>query len=150
VDEAFLPLVTGRWRSQRTCLVVGSLTKVFACPGLRVGYAVGDVDALRRLQRPWSVSSLALAVVPELLALADLARWARDIADLRAKVVANAPWPADPGVAPYVTFVVGDAPAVRRRLIDEHRVLVRDCTSFGLPDRIRVAVHPEVPWLGFF
>jgi histidinol-phosphate/aromatic aminotransferase/cobyric acid decarboxylase-like protein len=51
-------------------------------------------------------------------------------------------------VAPYVTFRVGDAPAVQGQLMYEHRVLVRDCTSFGLPDRIRVAVHPEVPWLG--
>jgi histidinol-phosphate/aromatic aminotransferase/cobyric acid decarboxylase-like protein len=154
VDEAFLPLVTGTWRSPRLddaiagrVLLLGSLTKVFACPGLRVGYAVGDVDGLRKIQRPWSVSSVALACVPDLLAHADLSRWASELAMLRQRMVTAAPWPADPGVAPYVTFRVDDAAATRRRLLDEQRVLVRDCTSFGLPDRIRVAVHRGVPWL---
>ena len=154
VDEAFLPLVTGTWRSPRLLdaragrvLLVGSLTKVFACPGLRLGYALGDVEPLARLQRPWSVSSLALSVLPDLLATADLRAWSSALAGLRRRMIEEAPWPVDRGSAPYATFVVGDAAAERARLVAEHRVLVRDCTSFGLPDRIRVAVHPEVPWL---
>ncbi|HHC08363.1 MAG TPA: hypothetical protein ENK55_06570, partial [Actinobacteria bacterium] len=36
-DEAFYPLATGRWTAGREGIVVGSLTKVFACPGLRLG-----------------------------------------------------------------------------------------------------------------
>src|SRR5205085_500529 len=42
-DEAFWPLATGTWTrgdADRSAIVVGSLTKVFACPGLRVGYVL--------------------------------------------------------------------------------------------------------------
>ena len=40
-DEAFYPLATGRWtRGDDGAVVVGSLTKLFACPGLRLGYVV--------------------------------------------------------------------------------------------------------------
>ena len=108
---------------------------------------MGDVEPLRALQRPWSVPSIACAVVADLLETARLAEWVQAIGAVRAAMVAAAPWPADPGVAPYVTFRVGDAAAAQAHLLSQHRVLVRDCASFGLPDRIRVAVHPEVPWL---
>ena len=42
-DEAFYPLATGEWtRGDADAVVVGSLTKVFACPGLRLGYVLAD------------------------------------------------------------------------------------------------------------
>ena len=42
-----------------------SLTKRFAIPGLRIGYAVGServISALRRLRMPWSVNAVAIEV----------------------------------------------------------------------------------------
>ncbi|HEX7276086.1 MAG TPA: aminotransferase class I/II-fold pyridoxal phosphate-dependent enzyme, partial [Acidimicrobiales bacterium] len=63
-DEAFWPLASGTWTrgdADHGAFVVGSLTKVFACPGLRVGYVIApapDVaDRLRRRQPLWSVGS---------------------------------------------------------------------------------------------
>ncbi|HWD51400.1 MAG TPA: aminotransferase class I/II-fold pyridoxal phosphate-dependent enzyme, partial [Acidimicrobiales bacterium] len=41
-DEAFYALATGRWTAARDAVVVGSLTKLFACPGLRLGYVIAD------------------------------------------------------------------------------------------------------------
>lgn len=44
-------------------ILLSSLTKRYAIPGLRVGYAIGGrgvVDALRRERMPWSVNSLAI------------------------------------------------------------------------------------------
>ena len=35
----------------------------------------------------------------------------------------------------------GDAAAIRMRLLREHRVCVRDCTSFGLPEHVRIGVR---------
>ncbi len=82
-DEAFYPLATGRWTKAdpNALAVVGSLTKVFACPGLRLGYVMAPPDliaSLRTRQPEWSVGTLALAVLPDVLQLADeyLADWA--------------------------------------------------------------------------
>ena len=51
-DEAFYPLVTGRWTRGGGTAVVGSLTKLFACPGLRLGYVLADPDLVARSSRP--------------------------------------------------------------------------------------------------
>ena len=140
-DEAFFPLATGRWTRGDDALVVGSLTKVLACPGLRVGYVLGDVDALRAAQPQWSVNGLVCSALPALLDLVDLPAWSSAIATLRSQLIdvlraadltpraSDAPW------------VLVDAP-LRARLAP-HGIVVRDCTSFGLPGVTRVAVPDE-------
>ncbi|MGI8775991.1 MAG: aminotransferase class I/II-fold pyridoxal phosphate-dependent enzyme [Acidimicrobiales bacterium] len=145
-DEAFYPLATGRWTrgdAEAGAVVVGSLTKVFACPGLRVGYVVApDGDLARRLagrQTTWSVNGLAAAAVPDLLAVADLAAWATLVAAYRAELVAlldTFGFHPEPSDAPWVLV---RAPGLRARLAP-HGVLLRDCASFGLPDHVRIAV----------
>jgi len=83
VDEAFLWLAERAWPGRggkvgfRTLareaaereglFVVGSLTKAFALPGLRVGYAVARPEEMRRMgdfQPTWSANGLAQALVP--------------------------------------------------------------------------------------
>ncbi|QWC86510.1 aminotransferase class I/II-fold pyridoxal phosphate-dependent enzyme [Nocardioidaceae bacterium] len=148
-DEAFHALATGHWSADRGAtddtrsVVVGSLTKTFACPGLRLGYVVArDADeraALAERQPHWSVGALALACLPDLLASADLPGWAGAVARARAELVA---------VLQAYDLVVeaADAPWVLvhrpglRELLAPHGVLVRDCTSFGMPGWARVAV----------
>ena len=144
-DEAFYPLATGTWtRGDAGAVVVGSLTKVFACPGLRLGYVLAPdarlADHLRARQPRWAVNGIAAAVVPELLERADLSAWASGIAGLRADLVAVLrghglrPRPSD---APFV--LVERATGLRDRLAPLG-IVVRDCASFGLPGCVRVAV----------
>jgi len=150
-DEAFYPLATGRWtRADRGhgggAIVVGSLTKLLACPGLRIGYVLalddGLVGRLRARQPAWSLNGLAAAALPELLDRADLAGWAPAVAMLRARLVdvlraaGLAPEPSD------ANFVLVRAPGVRARLA-LHGILVRDCASFGLADHVRIAVPDD-------
>ena len=143
-DEAFYPLAAGAWtRGDPGTIVVGSLTKVFACPGLRAGYvAATDPDLIERLaarQARWALNALAAALVPELVARADLGAWSRATAERRAALQR-----AIPGVGPsdanYVLVEVAAGAAGARARLAAHGVLVRDCTSFGLPGHIRVAV----------
>jgi histidinol-phosphate/aromatic aminotransferase/cobyric acid decarboxylase-like protein len=144
-DEAFFPLATGQWtRGDTSALaVVGSLTKVFACPGLRLGYVIAEpslVERLRARQPSWSVGSLALAVLPDLLAMAELARWRDEIALLRQQLVHLL---RSHGLSPLdsdANFVLcGGAGSLRNELIVEG-IVVRDCASFGMPDHVRIAV----------
>ena len=136
-DEAFYPLATGRWTSGGP-LVVGSLTKLLACPGLRVGYVLAP--APRRWRQPaWSVNGLAAAALPHLLESVDLPAWAAGVAELRrclVEVLRRAGLDPEPSDA---NFVLVRAPALRDRLAP-HGILVRDCASFGLPDHVRIAV----------
>lgn len=146
-DEAFHALATGRWSAGRSGSVIGSLTKTFACPGLRLGYVLvedpGDLARVRRHQPHWSTSALSLAVLPDLLESADLPKWSAQISEAREHLVgllrgydlevtnAAAPW------------VLVDRPGLREALAP-HGVLVRDCTSFGMPGVARIAVpHPD-------
>lgn len=141
-DEAFYQLATGEWTAGRPGIVVGSLTKLFACPGLRVGYVLADdVEPYERSLSEWSLNGLAAEALPDLLATADLPGWRDAIAVLRAQLTALlAPFDPQPSDANYVLCL--DAAGLRDRLAP-HGVLVRDCASFGLPGAVRVAVPDE-------
>jgi histidinol-phosphate/aromatic aminotransferase/cobyric acid decarboxylase-like protein len=143
-DEAFLPLAAGAWTRHRPGWALGSLTKAFACPGLRLGYALapdaGAAARLRRARPEWAVDGLACALVPDLVERADPPAWtaaaakARDeltrvlAARGRAPLPSEAPWVLVPGAAGL------------RDALARQAVVVRDCASFGLPDHVRIAV----------
>jgi histidinol-phosphate/aromatic aminotransferase/cobyric acid decarboxylase-like protein len=144
-DEAFYPLATGAWtRGDRGAVVVGSLTKVFACPGLRAGYVLAPdqdlADRIRARQPRWSASALVCGVLPELLELTDLVTWSAEISKGRhalLELLAAAGLRADRSDAPFV--LVRDAGNLRDHLA-AHGVLVRDTGSFGIGGGVRVAV----------
>jgi histidinol-phosphate/aromatic aminotransferase/cobyric acid decarboxylase-like protein len=148
-DEAFYPLATGTWTrgdARRGAIVLGSLTKVLACPGLRVGYVHStDEDLIARLaarQPRWSVNGLVCDALPELLETADLPSWAKEITRLRSDLhhllrdAGYTPLPSD------ANWLLVEAPGLRDRLAP-HGVLVRDCTSFGMPGTVRLAVPDD-------
>jgi cobyric acid synthase CobQ/L-threonine-O-3-phosphate decarboxylase len=75
VDEAFADFVDGysslAGQSASNVIVVRSLTKFYAVPGLRLGFAVASPEMARRIRAqipPWSVNVLAQAAAVDLLA----------------------------------------------------------------------------------
>jgi histidinol-phosphate/aromatic aminotransferase/cobyric acid decarboxylase-like protein len=144
-DEAFFPLAAGRWTRGDGVPVVGSLTKLLACPGLRAGYLLAAPDLVERCrarQPAWSVGSLATTALPELLAAVDLPVWREGLAGLRHRlggVLAAHGLSARPSDA---NWVLVDAPGLREALAP-HGVVVRDCASFGLSGVARIAVPDE-------
>src|SRR5436309_1478047 len=130
----------------RAAVAVGSLTKVYACPGLRVGYVHADPAVIARLagrQPRWALNGLAAALVPELLARADLPAWAAATARRRAALTAVIPG-VEPSDANYVLVRVEDGAAAARVRLARRGVLVRDCTSFGMPGHVRIALPDEI------
>jgi len=129
---------------------VRSLTKEHNIPGVRVGYAVARPDLLAALerQRPsWSTSAPALAATIAACAEEDFVATSRtrllgDRRQLETGLRALGLRPV-PSSANFLIVPVGDAAAVRPRLLVGRRILVRDCTSFGLPDHIRLAARPS-------
>lgn len=146
-DEAYWPMSTGTWTSglhQRGAIVLGSLTKVWASPGLRLGYIITPTAdlafELREFQPRWSVGALAAAVMRDALAVTDLSTVAQRITQAKANLVAalkERDLAFEAHEAPWV--LIHQAPNWRTHLAHQE-VLVRDCRSFGLPNTIRVAI----------
>jgi histidinol-phosphate/aromatic aminotransferase/cobyric acid decarboxylase-like protein len=153
LDQSFL-LLSERFADHDVALpdnvaCVRSLTKEHGIPGIRVGYVLACEALLARLeqQRPaWSTSAPAQAAV-----IAACSEGAF-VADSRARLLAHriglACLLTGLGFAPVASTAnfflvpVGDAAKLRRRLLDRHRLLVRDCASFGLPAYVRLAARP--------
>jgi histidinol-phosphate aminotransferase len=152
LDESYVAFVPEAWDSMPLVrggrvLLLRSMTKDFGLAGLRLGYLVAPpevVRAVHRLQPEWSVSSAAQAA--GIAALADT----EHVAHARAIVAQSKPYlvealqalglPVQEGAANFVLAEVGDATAVRGALL-RRGLAVRDCTSFGLPRHIRIAVR---------
>ncbi|MGR2740865.1 pyridoxal phosphate-dependent aminotransferase [Billgrantia sp. Q4P2] len=100
VDEAFIDFVTSPEESLAPLLarfdnliLLRSLTKLYALPGLRLGYLLASESLVRQLQvgqPPWSVNHLAAELVAPLLAdSAFLARTRQWLADEQPRLQAG-------------------------------------------------------------
>jgi len=147
-DEAFYPLATGTWtRGDDKAWRLGSLTKLWACAGLRLGYVIAPDPAAAATVRArcprWSVNGLALALVGELLQLTDLSGWAASVSSLRADFAHDLRLVGYDVTESRANWVlVNDGDALRSRLAS-HGIAVRDCSSFGLDRTVRVALPHE-------
>jgi cobyric acid synthase CobQ/L-threonine-O-3-phosphate decarboxylase len=137
-------------------VVMLSLTKMFAIPGLRLGLAVADPETVRKvrtLQPPWSVNTLAQAVGEAALLDTDYRERSRTIvASLRRELTSYLQ--QIPGLTVYpgeANFLLvrcegdrPDAPSLADRLLRDG-LAIRVCDNFeGLDKRyFRVAVRTE-------
>ena len=102
-DEAFYLLATGTWtRGDEGATVLGSLTKAWAIPGVRVGYVLArddaEADAIRALRPRWSVNGPRVRRPPRAARqLAEPGRWRDGIASLRAELIDLLGSPRPPG-----------------------------------------------------
>lgn len=149
--EAFAgraPFASDLARSDARVVAVHSMTKLHAVPGLRLGYVVAAPPLIARLsaaQHAWALDapSIAAGVVA---AAQHEARRARLASMRETREWLRAHWEGQglavaPGAANFLLVRVGDAARVREALL-AHRIVVRDASSFGLPEWVRVAVPP--------
>lgn len=161
VDQAFLSLCDAGEHTHEyvfgNIVLLRSLTKDHAIPGLRVAYAVAApelIDKIEVSRPPWTTSAPAQAALVATCSEDDFIatsrkRLAEDRRYLCTTLRECGLEPLDSS-APFVIAKVGDAASLRRRLLRNHQILVRDCASFGLPRNLRFAARPasEVDALG--
>jgi len=161
VDEAFIDFRPQRSLlaavpEQRNLLVLRSLTKFYAIPGLRVGFLAGPevtMALLRRNAPPWSLNTPAIAAAKACLAddsyqattLRQIPLWSRELAEGLGKLGLQ----VFAGEANYLLACLPlgsmTAPQLARQLRPQG-ILIRDCSNFPPLDEhyIRVAVRtPE-------
>ena len=153
LDQAFLSLSDAfadlAVRLPPNVLCVRSLTKEHAIAGVRVGYLLCERGVAARVEAsrpPWTTSAPAQAAVlaacaeqrfveltrPRLLVDRERLRGVLDRRGLHAL----------PSVTPFVLVPVMNSADLRHRLLVRHRILVRDCLSFGLSGFVRLSARP--------
>ncbi len=152
IDEAYISFVEDPWDAtallaQGNVVLLRSMTKDHALAGLRLGYVLapaGVIEALRLYQPSWSVNAAAQAAGRAALADSEHVSRARVlVAEAREYLYAaleELGLKALPASANFLLIKVGAAGEVRSVLL-RRGLCVRDCTSFGLPQYIRVAVR---------
>ncbi len=162
IDEAFLDFtederartfIPDAARSKKF-IVLRTLTKLFAMPGLRVGYLIAHRDIIRILrkhQMPWSVNVLAQAAAEQCMDEEVFIRRSRQLIkkeraflyESLSRIKRFKPYPS---VANFILVKIEDkrvtSACLKERLL-EKGILIRDCANFrGLDKRfIRVAVR---------
>jgi cobyrinic acid a,c-diamide synthase len=155
VDEAFMDAVPGEPESLAAVshphvLVVRSLTKTWAIPGVRAGYVLGDAAAISMLagqQPPWSVSTSAAAAMvacSSAEAVAEAERRAREVRGDRSPLISGLEAVGLRVVGDAVTpFVLAQGPEGLRESLRERGFAVRRGDTFPGLNRqwIRIAVR---------
>lgn len=136
-------------------LIIHSLTKRYAIPGLRIGYLTGAESLLRRVREcrmPWAVNGLAIAAG---LFIADhpaaipfnlpacLAETAR-LCGLLLTTSGVEPWETDTHFF-LARLRMGTASALKEWLANEHGILIRDASNFEGLDSSFFRVSTQLP-----
>jgi len=150
IDEAYVNFVPESWSSTGlispgNVIILRSMTKDYALAGLRLGYAVAHREIIRSLRQvcpPWNVNVMAQKIGAAVLGEADYLEQSKqkiikakeflvsELSRLGCRVL--------PSEANFFLVRVGNAREFRTALL-KHGIMVRDGTSFGLPEYIRLA-----------
>jgi threonine-phosphate decarboxylase len=161
VDEAFLDFVPphrqysllAQLQRFPRVVLIRSMTKMFAIPGLRLGYALGHpaiIERMKQKQVTWSVNRLALLAGELCLREADYEqRTRRLISSERAYLIeaieSQPGWTVWPGEANFllVRCPVGLSAGDVQSLLGKKGILIRNCAMYpGLGERdFRIAVR---------
>jgi threonine-phosphate decarboxylase len=142
VDEAFMDFVDERESlvlraaEDPRLIVLRTLTKFYAIPGLRLGYLVAvpeTISKLRMLQPPWSVNALAEAAGLAALEERDYAQFTRRFVGERreelSKGLKSAGLEPLPSVTNYILCRVTDGSLLCGELL-KRGIVARNCDSF--------------------
>lgn len=136
-------------------VLLSSLTKQFAIPGLRIGYAIGPaevISGLRALRMPWSVNAPAIEAAIYLLRnknayKVDAAFLASEARRIREELKSYGIECSDSDCNFFLAKLPkGTSAELKDYLIERHGILIRDASNFeGLgPRHFRVAAQtPE-------
>jgi len=151
VDEAYgefadAPSAVELVDEREDVALVRTFSKVYGLAGVRLGYGIVPeawADAYARVNTPFAASEVACRAGLAALDDDDHARktvetaaWAREY------VSENLDAPTWESHGNFVLAEVGDASAVADEL-QRRGVIVRDCTSFGLPECVRITCGTE-------
>lgn len=152
LDEAFMDLSDTNETligcRQPGIFISRSITKSFAVPGIRFGFGVGEPDLIEKIEivrTPWTVNSFAAAYCIEAM------KHYGELEYSRKMIIAEKKWLYNrfedlgleylPSNTNYILLKCPVPASEFTTSLLDHDIFVRDCTSFGLPYHIRIAVR---------
>jgi len=129
-------------------ILLRSLTKDFALGGLRLGYAISHPEVIHHLEKvlpPWNVNVIAqragIAALQEEEYVNQCSAQLKEAKEYLFSELTRLGLSPLPSETNYFLLKVGRAREFRRKLLLSKKIMVRDCTSFGLPQYIRIGVR---------
>ena len=150
LDEAYIAFVEQNWSSidlisRGNVVILRSMTKDYALAGLRLGYAIANHDIINNLRRvclPWNVNIIAQKMGVSSLEDTDYLEQSkqkiREAKQFLTDNLSSLDFHILPSDTHFFLMKVDNAQAFRTALL-KHGILVRDCTSFGLSEYVRIA-----------
>ena len=165
IDESYLPFVEGgdalslNNSDSGNIIVLSSISKIFAIPGLRIGFVISAAHTIKRFRRflqPWCVNSLAQLAVRHLMANkndtnAFIEKTQRYIRTERRRFLATAKHISNINLFPSTTnFLIAQLTEDLQAediiyQLSRDKILIRNCRTFkGLSNQfIRVSLKTE-------
>lgn len=120
-------------------LVIRSMTKSYAIPGLRLGYMLGRPELIKKIagfKQPWTVNSLAIEVgkcllqqggnlLPDAKILLERQQcFSKDLGSI------DGYYPQASGTSFFLVRINYQVACLKRYLLDRHGILIRDASNF--------------------
>jgi len=146
--ESAVALIEGRhgFDAREDVAVLRTFSKAYGLAGLRLGYGIVPsawADAYARVNTPFAASEIAcragLAAIEDTEHVTRTVETATSAKAVMAERINAHVWPSEGN---FVLVDVGDATTVAEAM-QERGVIVRDCSSFGLPNCIRITCGTE-------
>ena len=141
VDYTLKPMIQPKdLKDCYNVMLIHSLSKKYCVPGLRLGYIFASpiiIDRLRQIRQPWTVNALAIEagkylvknnpqMIPDLGAyLMEAARLHENLSAVRGLMVMDSSTHFM-----LVNIDHGNTPDLKRWLIENHGILIRDASNF--------------------
>ncbi len=142
LDEAFIDFVKNAKSPEGENIVkLRTFTKSYGLPGIRVGYVIGFSEAFKSVRMPWSIGSSGYAFLE--FVIKDEFQHLKKTMPLiwkekeRIEKALNVKSDAN-----FLIKNVGDAKIFVKGM-KKKGILVRNCSSFGLPEYVRFSVRKK-------
>lgn len=144
------PIDASQIESIPNTILIGSLTKAYAIPGLRAGYIVAGKELIQKLQSlsmPWSVNTIAAEAAAYILEggikAPQTSLLLAESMELRKQIDSIAGFTTSHSDTHFFLCKItgGTSAQLKKYLIEEHNILIRDASNFAPLDNswIRIA-----------
>lgn len=154
LDAAYAEYVDAEYEAGESLVREGTNTimfrtfsKIYGLPALRLGWAFAPthmIDVMNRIRSPFNVNSAALAAgiaaVRDQKYIAEMRKKNAEERQRLADSLRQKGWDVVPSAANFLLVKFGAQVAAMNQFLTEHGLIVRDVSSYGLADYLRITV----------